>query len=75
MISIGRMRVMNKQKKKNHRFLSFFLCYFLLLVIETEYVGRRLLVTKVQIENLVVGWYHSNFVAPIAIHSQRHKTN
>jgi len=30
--------------------------------------GRQLLVvTKVQMENLGVGWYHSNFVTPIAI--------
>jgi len=36
--------------------------------------GRRLLVTKVQIEDLVVGRYHTNSATPTAIHSQQHKT-
>ena len=27
------------------------------------------------IENSDVSWYHTNFVTPIAIHSQQHKTN
>jgi len=45
--------------------------------VVTSIRSRRwlLLVTKVQIGGSVVGWYHTNFVTPIAIHSQRHRTN
>jgi len=39
------------------------------------FAGRRLLVTKVQMEILVVGRFPINFVTPISIHSQRHNTN
>jgi len=44
-------------------------------VPQARCIWRRLLVTKVQMEILVVGRYPTNFVTPISIHSQRHNTN